>query len=181
MDERLAREIEKAAGRTVKTPRDFDWLSGKIFERTHERISPTTLKRLFGYLAEQVAPRSYTLDVLARFTGYRDYAAFNSNDGGGEPQSNIITGEKLTSEGLDAGRTLRLTWPPGRLCTVRHEGKGRFRVIQAENTKLCVGDTFTCHLFIQHEPLFIDNLLHCGGKPTGYVAGRRDGVTFEVL
>lgn len=178
---RLTKEIEKATGRQMKTPRDFDWLSERIFERTHERLSPTTLKRVFGYLGEEVSPRSYTLDVMARFLGYKDYAAFNHNGGDSETQSNIVISERLTPDDLDAGQTLRLTWLPDRLCVIRHLRGGRFEVTQAENTKLCVGDTFTCHLFIQHEPLFIDNLIHCGGKPTAYVAGKRDGIVYEVL
>lgn len=32
-----------------------------------------------------------------------------------------------------------------------------------------------------NEPLFIDNLVHDGGKPVCYVAGKKDGITFEKL
>ncbi len=73
MIEKLKEEIIKTVGRTIRTPLDFEWLSEKIFERTSERLSPTTLKRLFGYLNECVKPRNVTLDILARFVGYKDY------------------------------------------------------------------------------------------------------------
>ena len=173
----LIKEIENAVGRKMKTPRDFDRLSGMIFERTHERLSPTTLKRLFGYLDEGVSPRLFTLDVLSRFLGYKDYAGFLA--GSGEAQSGIVVGERLSAVELPTGRMLRLTWPPDRMCTVRHLGGCRFEVVTAENTKLCVGDTFSCSLFVRHEPLYLDNLVHCGGVPAAYVAGKRDGIMFE--
>ena len=177
----MVREIEKAVGRRMNTPRDFDWLSAKVFERTHERLSPTTLKRLSGYLDEGVSPRSFTLDVLSRFLGYRDYAAFLAGVGETEPQSNIVISERLSAADLSVGRELNLAWPPGRKCTVRHLGGCRFEVVKAENTKLCAGDTFSCSLFISHEPLYLDNLVRCGGKPVAYVAGRKDGITFELV
>ncbi len=173
----LIKEIENAVGRKMKTPRDFDRLSGMIFERTRERLSPTTLKRLFGYLDEGVSPRLFTLDVLSRFLGYKDYAGFLA--GSGEAQSGIVAGERLSAVDLPTGRMLRLTWPPDRMCTVRHLGGCRFEVVTAENTKLCVGDTFSCSLFVRHEPLYLDNLVHCGGVPAAYVAGKRDGIMFE--
>ena len=174
----LIKEIENAVGRKMKTPRDFDRLSGMIFERTRERLSPTTLKRLFGYLDEGVSPRRFTLDVLSRFLGYKDYAGFLA--GSGEAQSGIVAGERLSAVDLPTGRMLRLTWLPDRMCTVRHLGGGRFEVVTAENTKLCVGDTFSCSLFVRHEPLYLDNLVHCGGVPAAYVAGKRDGIMFEL-
>ncbi len=37
--------IEQSVEKVMKTPSDFDFLSGVIWERLHEYISPTTLKR----------------------------------------------------------------------------------------------------------------------------------------
>lgn len=69
--------IEQAAGRKIKTPRDFDFLADCIFEKVHEHISPTTLKRMWGYINDAgAAPRKSTLDILARFVDYPDWAAF---------------------------------------------------------------------------------------------------------
>ena len=57
--------IETTVDRKMKTPRDFDFLSEQIFDKLHETVSPTTLKRLWGYIQEQSMPRKATLDVLA--------------------------------------------------------------------------------------------------------------------
>lgn len=65
--------IETTVDRKMKTPRDFDFLSEQIFDKLHETVSPTTLKRLWGYIQDQSMPRKATLDVLAQFVGYNDW------------------------------------------------------------------------------------------------------------
>lgn len=46
----LRLDIEQSVKRKIRTPYDFEFLSGVIWERLHENISPTTLKRLWGYI-----------------------------------------------------------------------------------------------------------------------------------
>ena len=70
---RLCRDMEAAVGRQMHTPRDFDLLSERIFEKTHQNISATTLKRLYGYLQESVTPRRSSLNLLAQFLDYTDW------------------------------------------------------------------------------------------------------------
>ena len=60
----------------MQTPKDFDVLSDSIFEKTHQSISPTTLKRLWGYLQEPSIPRSSTLNLLAQYVGFDSWAAY---------------------------------------------------------------------------------------------------------
>lgn len=60
----------------MKTPKDFEYLSECIFEKFHEKISPTTLKRLWGYLPESTTPRKSTLDILSMFVGYDNWKDF---------------------------------------------------------------------------------------------------------
>lgn len=173
-------EVERMMGRELKTSSDFAELSDRIYQRTRERLSPTTLKRLWGYLDEPVTPRLFTLTVLSRFLGFTDYDAFCASSDG--IQSNPILAPHITNRDLKVGDRLRLTWRPDRVCVVEHLGCcGTFRVVEAENTKLAVGDTFRCHLFIAHEPLFLDDLVHEGGEPVSYVAGRQDGIVYEVV
>lgn len=75
----LKEAIEQAVGCKIKTPKDFDYLAECIFDKVHERISPTTLKRIWGYITDAGAtPRKSTLDILARFLNYPDWAAFCS-------------------------------------------------------------------------------------------------------
>ena len=48
--ERLRQTVEKAITRKMRTPKDFDFLSERIFDKLHQNVSATTLKRIWGYL-----------------------------------------------------------------------------------------------------------------------------------
>lgn len=48
--------VEEAIGRKMKTPKDFEFLSEQVFEKLHETVSATTLKRIWGYLSEASIP-----------------------------------------------------------------------------------------------------------------------------
>ena len=74
--EQLREAIEKETGRKMKTPKDFDYLSEVIERQLHEHISSTTLKRMWGYLAEPVTPRVSTLDILSQFLGHAGWDTF---------------------------------------------------------------------------------------------------------
>ena len=125
--------------------------------------------------------RPHTLDVLARFVGYKGYEDFCAQtERLDEVQSGIKTEEKITTEGLRRGQRLIITWRPDRKIVVRLLGNSQFEIIEAENTKLSVGDTFHCHLMIQHEPLYLDEVVHQGQPAMVYVAGQKDGVVIEV-
>ena len=79
--QRLREAVESVAGRRMQTPKDFDFLSEMVFDKIHQHISPTTLKRLWGYLPESSMPRTSTLNLLAQFVGYSNWEAFcNTED-----------------------------------------------------------------------------------------------------
>lgn len=172
---RLLGEIERSAAMRMLTPRDFSQLSESVSERTGQTVSPSTLKRLWGYMKDGGEPSAYTLKTLARYLGYADFESFAR---GGTDASSLIVGQQAVSaDDLAPGEELRLQWPPNRRITVRHLGEAQFTIVEAVNTKLSVGDTFTCHLFIGGEPLYLSNLIHQGGAPMGYVAGKTNGIT----
>ena len=77
----LKLEVERTFGHQLKEARDFEQLSHLLLSHTRERLSPTTLKRFWGYLKnEEVQTRPHTLDVLARFVGAKKscyYSLYN--------------------------------------------------------------------------------------------------------
>lgn len=178
----LKQEVERTFGRQLTEARDFEQLSHLLLSHTRERLSPTTLKRFWGYLKnEEVQTRLHTLDVLARFVGYKGYEDFCAQaERLDEVQSGIRIEERVSTEGMRLGQRLVITWRPDRRIVIRHLGGSRFEIMEAQNTKLCVGDTFRCHLMIQHEPLYLDGLVHQGLPETAYVAGQRDGVVISA-
>lgn len=178
--ERLCNTIEEKVGRRMETPQDFVWLSGQVWETIHERVSVNTLKRLWGKEGYEVmVPRRSTLDILAKFIGYRDYATFGIS--GGEDNSEHLLVRHLVTKNLEKGIKVRLTWLPDRLCEATYKGNGRFLITEVENSKLSVGDTFECSIIIEGEPLYLNNLIHNDIPPSLYVVGKKKGIHFEVV
>ena len=153
----LCREVERTFGHTGLTPRLFDALSRSIMQQTGILLSPTTLKRIWGYLDEGVTPRRYTLDVLAIYAGWQSFGHLVSGSVS-ERESGVTTAGLNVARDLTPGDRLRLFWNPGRMCELSYLGANRFRVISSIATRLQPGDTFTCHLIIPGQPLYLDNL-----------------------
>ncbi|MBR5687803.1 MAG: hypothetical protein IKX36_07580 [Prevotella sp.] len=181
--ELLKKEVGRKAGFTPETSHDFEDLSQLIQAATGEYLSPTTLKRIWGYLQnEQVQTRRHTYDVLARYAGYASYRGFTNEATKKQGvQSMILTENKVTAKDLFVGQQLCITWLPDRRIVVEHLGDGRFVVNEAENAKLTIGDTFTCHLMLQNEPLYLDEVSHHGTVYPAYIAGKIDGVKIYTL
>lgn len=109
---KLREAIEAKIGKKPETNKDFEFLSNCINDELHYRVSTTTLKRIWGYLSEEVIPRQYTLNQLARFVGYTDWLAFCTSHGGSEitthpafpettlPPESSNTKSRLSSKGL---------------------------------------------------------------------------------
>lgn len=87
---RLRESIEVQVDRKMRTPKDFDYLSEQIFKSVHQTISPTTLKRLWGYLSEATVPRPSTLNILSQFIGYDSWDAFCQNKTTTEEQEYLV-------------------------------------------------------------------------------------------
>lgn len=92
----LREKVEQKAGRKMMTPKDFDFLSESIFEEIHTRISPSTLKRIWGYLQNDNTPRSTSLNILANYVGYDDWDNFLAS---AEKEYGIIPEEPEPSDG----------------------------------------------------------------------------------
>ncbi|MDE7413033.1 MAG: hypothetical protein K2N05_04475 [Muribaculaceae bacterium] len=174
----LCKKVEDTAGFIPTTPKQFEELAHRIFTHTGMSLSPTTLKRIWGYLDEPLSTRRTTLDILARFCGWQDYADFEK---GYLPEAESgKVGTKTINVGRDMhlGDRLRLMWPPSRTCVVEYIGSGRWKIMQSEGTRLKPGDTFSCSLIAEGEPLYLDNLIHEGNPSGVYVCGRRSGISF---
>lgn len=77
--ENLKREIGLKFGRTIESAADFDTLSISIRDSTSETISPSTLKRIFGYVKYDAEPSATTLSILSRYVGYTGWSDFCRN------------------------------------------------------------------------------------------------------
>jgi len=55
---------------------DFLELSEMIFDQTGIALSHVTLKRIWGKVRYESLPRTYTLNTIVRFLGYRSWREF---------------------------------------------------------------------------------------------------------
>ncbi|MDE6867031.1 MAG: hypothetical protein K2J23_06510, partial [Muribaculaceae bacterium] len=76
------------------------------------------------------------------------------------------------------GDRIRIMWQPSRVCVISYCGNRRWEIIEAEGTKLLPGDTFSCSIIAEGEPLYLDNLVHEGEVSCADVGGRRNGIRF---
>ena len=173
----LRMDIEREVKRKIRTPYDFEFLAGVVWERLHENISPTTLKRLWGYIEGADTTRRTTLCLLSRFLGYNDWETYlEALSNRTDVESETFAGEGLNIDDLQPGEFIEVTWLPNRRCVFRYDGDAHFTVTQAENTKLHVGDRFETACFIIGKPLYIDRLVRGDEPPTAYVAGAKNGL-----
>ena len=180
----LQTAVEKAVGREMRTPTDFDHLAACIYESTRVSISAMTMKRFWGYLGEKNTrqPRLATLNALAQLVGYTDWMAYyKQSSAAGDVESDFLKNNTLATNSLKKGTMVRLMWHPDRVMTVRHEGYEVFSVVESVNSKLSVGDTFRCGCIIEGEAMYLSGLIHEGGEQMSYVCGREGGVRFMVL
>lgn len=176
----LRLRIEASIKRKIETPADFDFLRGIIWERTHEQISTSTLKRLWGYVDGVDNARNSTLNVLSKALGYENWDAFILKlKSENVDNSDLVMSESMSSSDLKIGDRLMIAWQPNRVCVLNYLGDNQFEVMESQNSKLKVGDTFRCGLFILGEPVYINDLRQNNGtgEPKLFVIGNKSGLT----
>ena len=180
----LRTAVEKAVGRKLMTPRDFDYLAARAFDTTKQYVSAMTLKRFWGYLGNNNIhqPRLATLNILSQMAGFMDWEAYyNELNGTGSAQSAFLNKRFLFTNSLEKGTRIQLKWHPNRKLVIRHEGYEVFTIIESENSKLSIGDTFRCGQIVEGQSMYLGDLIHEGQKFSGYVCGLKQGVTYAIL
>jgi len=178
----LRAKVERTAGFTPKSPKDFTRLEREIFAATRELISTSTLKRFWGYNGEKYAVKPFrgTLNILSNYIGLISWDVFCSITTDKGISSNYINSEILSTRTLQAGDVIRLQWRPDRCVSIRYDGLDMFTVTESRNSKLQPGDTFICPIFVKGEVLYLTHLVSNGNPPTNYACGKDGGILFSV-
>lgn len=176
--EHLKKLLCEAVERQMNRASDFVFLQAYVFERTRENIGLNTLKRIWNYGNAPVVPRIFTLDVLSKAIGYRNFEDLKHFYGDeGADSSDKVFGKVVSSSDLRPGDRVTLSWDPGRRCTVEYLGSNAYRVLSSEQTKLKPGNTFQTAFFATGSPLILSNLVQDDSFATLYEIGRKSGVT----
>lgn len=65
--EELKSLVEQKYGKILATTTDFEEFSLYLEKKASGTISPSTLKRLYGYVSDNHKPRMVTLDILSQY------------------------------------------------------------------------------------------------------------------
>lgn len=178
----LLKEVERHYGRRLATSTDFEALSVLIEREINEMISASTLKRMWGYVSKHPVPRITTLDILARYIGYRDFNTFrNSLKNQPDFESSFFSAKVIDVANLTPGNRVQICWNPNRLVVLEYLGNFRFRVISSENSHLLEDDEFTATSFMQDYPLYIATITRGSETTPSYIAGSNSGLTSVSL
>ena len=174
----LRRDIEQHMEQQLQSPADFQLLIHRIWEKQHAVLSLSTIKRLWGYVESNGAPRLSTLNTLAQFLNFTDWHAYLvSLEQRGGIESAMFTGEGIQTSELKKGDLIAVAWQPNRQCAFRYLGENQFVVVDSKNAKLQKNTTFSAVRFMIGQPMYLDNILLADGTHTSYVAGKRNGLT----
>lgn len=183
--ERLKDAVERAFGQKVSTPTAFNHLSALVLHRTHQHVSTSTLKRLWGYVQGYENTRQSTLDILCQFLGYKDMIHFlQAAQGQNEVvSSQLFHNEQIFTDSLPKGSRVRLSWAPDRICEIRHRSESIFEVVRSQQCKLTEGCTFCCAVLEQGAPMYASDvhLVLDQSRQFTYVAGLNGGIHYELL
>lgn len=179
--EQLMRCVEKKYGSILCTTTDFEVFSLHLKRNAGFELSPSTLKRMWGYVSDVHSPRRNTLDVLAKYVGHDSYITFLQWLKKQNPSnSEYIDMEQIVSKDLCVGDTVRIGWSPDRVLLLSYKGDGRYEVIEAENSKIIVGDEFEAGCFVKSQPLLLPYILRQGQRTPPFLAGRDGGLTVLI-
>ena len=177
---RLKKDVERYISRALHTPADYIYLSERLQNEGHGYISPTTLKRVWGYISDKgddYTPSSYTLNSICKLIGFNDISEYCKEEA--EIQSKDYKGEYVETLSLPADTIITLLWQPHRKVQLRYAGAENFEVVDNENSRLRIGDIVQCNSLTQHAPAFF-RVIRDGIKPFSYVAGSAQVIFFHI-
>ena len=176
----LRQSVEKRLGSGVNTPSEFSLLERDIKRVAGRSVSASTLMRIWRYISGTTHPYTSTLNILAKYAGWHDFASFCK--GGDDGGSNDVLAPRISVLTALAPRDhVLIRWSGDHEILVRYLGDGQFVIERSQNSKLSMGDTFTCSLIIEGHPMYLDNLVHQNDPVRCFVCGSNNGVHFELI
>lgn len=175
--QQLLAEVESRFGWPVRTSNGFDHLAAAIEHAIGDTPGPSTLKRLWGYVPSRTTPRLSTLDLLARYAGYKDFKVFCEGLHAKDSSDFITSRTCITTADLIPGDRICIGWAPNRLVTLSYKGNDSFEVIESFHAMLQKGDVIETSCFFLGWPLYVPGILRSGQMTPPYIAGKAHGLT----
>ena len=172
----IQEKVEERFGRPIRYAKDCEILSVSIHAFTGEKISCSTVKRLFGLIESENEPRLYTLDIIAQYLGYINYdhllQEFNPNK---NDLNQFI--EKIASKDLKIGDTIRLKYAPNRFLAANCVEANIFKIIESNDPKILQDELLVFNNVGRYLPLFASWRSSKNGIAKNIVLGKISGIT----
>lgn len=180
----LRDDVSRKYGGRLVTSTDFQNLSQAIRVSKAGYVSPSTLKRFWGYVRDNYSRRRVaTLDVLAAYIGYDSFDDYcTSIERSHIGISGFNTAMSLDVQTLAPGTRLSIAWHPDRVIRLTYIGELTFTVDEVTNSRLAVGTKVRALTIIKGQPLIL-TVLPDSGTSEGkiYIVGKTNGVEFTIL
>jgi hypothetical protein len=167
--------IEMRFGKSIRYSKDCETLAASISKHCGEKISATTMMRLFGLMKTDSKPRLYTLDLVAQFAGFDSWEAAIKDDYLSE-QSSIDQINSLIISSLPIQQKIHITYSPDRMLKLNYLGSMDFEVKEVQNSKLQVGDIIKVLRLECSFPFVCENVTRQGKDLGKYVGGKEGGI-----
>jgi hypothetical protein len=177
LSEIIKQKIEERFGKAVRYPKDCEALASIISSVCNERVSASTLKRLYGFVKGVEQPRQFTLDLIAQYIDFPDWDAL-INKINNVNYSEFISLTEITTDNLVENEIIEFGYKPERNLAVKFLGKQQFEVIKSEKSKLTVGDIITVYHFVLGYPLLINEVKRNNKHLGQYIAGKLSGLAY---
>lgn len=175
LSEVIKKIIEEKSDMKIRYSRDCEVLSEKIHEHCNTRLSPSTLRRLFGFVKGTGAVRAHTLDVVSNYIGFATWDELIESFDYTKKKEKPLRELNLTR--IKKGTKVGYTHSKNAEVHFSSLGKGEFQVDSASNSLLKVGDKFKAEVIKLHHPFFITNVVTKNKMVEKVVEGRVSGIS----
>lgn len=162
---------------------DFDALAQAIRDNTNENLGVNTLKRLFGFKTDKVAPRVSTMDVIAQYLGCQDYESLVKALGEDADISFFLPMDFIEVPDLEKGTQVRLAYEPNRIFLLTYLGYFQFIVNEVEGSRnIQKGDVLTITQMAVGHRLVVTHVMRDGIDLGAYECAKYRGLkSVEVI
>lgn len=182
-DDRIKKMLEVRSNHKISISSDCVFLALDIQSKTKEHLSSNTLKRLLGFLEDERTPNPATLEIIARYLGFKewkDVEKFGKSYSCKMPGTR--RGDFICNYSLSPNDEIKLTYNPDRIVIIKYLGKDEFEVLESKNSSLQNGDILTIPTgFRNHWSLIVINIRRNGQDLGGYEAGLVGGIRFKLI
>ena len=172
----ILKYISDKAKCDITTPQGAAYLRDDIQSVTGQSLSLNTIKRLTGVLPYESQPRPVTLDILAQYVGCKSWLQLtelvSQTVSSFESDQRFIDMSTLPDDAI-----VEIAWSPGRRILLKHIAGARYKVIEAENSRLSIGDVLKLSQLAIGFPLLVQEVTRDSSNLGSYTAAARLGIS----